>query len=391
MARTFDFLVVGGGMGGASAAYELAREGTVAVLEREEHLGAHSTGRSAAILMETYGNAPVRALTTASRRFYEAPPDGFSEEPLVSRRGALVLSGPEELGRLRALHHAVRPLVPSVQWLGDPRDLDRLVPCLAPGRWVAGLLEPRAVDIDVHAALQGYVRGLRSRGGEVVTGAEVHALRRVGGAWLVSTAAGTFAARVVVNAAGAWADRVGALAGARPIGLVPKRRTAVNVDAPGDPSAWPFVIDVEEQVYFKPDARRLLVSPCDETPVAPCDAAPDGYDVAVAIDRLERMTTLRVSHVPHRWAGLRSFVADRTPVVGPDPEVDGLVWLAAQGGYGIQTAPALARLCRALALGEGVPADLAALGLELDMARAGRPGIGGDARHAGAEDAPPAA
>jgi D-arginine dehydrogenase len=379
--RSFDFLVVGGGMGGASVGYELARDGAVALLEREAHLGFHSTGRSAAILMETYGNGPVRALTTGSRRFYEAPPDDFSAEPLVSRRGALVLAEAADAPRLRALHQAMLPLVSTVEVIGA-EDLRRLVPCLAPERWAAGLLEPGAVDLDVHEVLQGYVRGLRARGGEVITGAEVLGVRRAAGAWVVATAVGPFTAPVLVNAAGAWADRLGALAGARPIGLTPLRRTALTVEAPEDPSAWPFVVDVDEQLYFKPDARRLLVSPADETPSEPCNAAPDGWDVAVAIERLERATTLRVSHVPHRWAGLRSFVRDRTPVVGPDPDVEGLVWLAAQGGYGIQTAPALARLCRALALGDGVPADLAALGLEAATVLPGRPGLARDAAEA---------
>jgi D-arginine dehydrogenase len=180
----------------------------------------------------------------------------------------------------------------------------------------------------------------------------------------------------VVNAAGAWADLVGRLAGARPIGLAPLRRTAITVDAGVEPSAWPFVMDSRETFYFKPEARRLLVSPCDETPVDPCNAAAEDYEVAVAVDQLERATTLSVGHVTSRWAGLRSFVADRTPVVGPDPEVEGLVWLAAQGGYGIQTAPALARLCRSLALGQGVPADLAALGLEAAALLPGRPALG---------------
>ena len=375
MARAFDVLVVGGGMGGVSAGFELSFDGTVAVLEREEQLAVHATGRSAAIFMETYGNGPVRALTSGSRGFYQSPPPGFTEEPLLSPRGALFLSDAEHEAELRELHRSVRQLVPSVTWV-EGGELERLVPCLAPGRWVAGVHEPGAVDIDVHEVLQGYLRGLRARGGTVVTGAEVQALRREGGAWIATTPAGQFSAPLLVNAAGAWADRVGAMAGARPIGLNPLRRTAITIDAPMDVSRWPFVSDVTEQFYFKPDARRLLVSPCDETPVEPCNAAPDDYDVAVAVDQLERATTLRVASVPHRWAGLRSFVKDRTPVVGPDPQVEGLVWLAAQGGYGIQAAPALARLCRALASGRGVPADLVACGLQAAMLVPGRPGLG---------------
>jgi len=374
MTQRCDFLVVGGGMAGVSAGAELSRDGRVVVLEREEQLAVHSTGRSAAVFMETYGNRPVRALTRGSRGFYEEPPAGFTEEPLLSRRGALFLADGPTLADLREHEAAVRPLVPSVEWLGAA-DCLRLAPCLLPERWVAGLHEPGAVDIDVHEVVQGYVRLLRGRGGAVVTSAEVTALSRAGGTWTATTPAGTFEAPVLVNAAGAWADVIGRLAGASPIGLTPMRRTAITIDPPGDVSAWPFVGNVAEEFYFKPDARRLLVSPCDETPMEPCNATPDDYEVAVAVDQLERATTLRVQHVPHRWAGLRSFVADRTPVVGPDPGVEGLVWLAAQGGYGIQTAPALARLCRALALGEGVPPDLAAFGLaEADLSP-GRPAL----------------
>jgi D-arginine dehydrogenase len=362
MSERFDFLVVGGGIAGASAGYELARHGSVCVLEREEQLGFHSTGRSAAKLIETYGNGPVRALTTASRAFYEAPPDGFAEVPLASIRGVLYLADDEHLPTLASELEAARRLVPSVRRV-EREELAVLVPVLAPGRWLAGLLEPAALDLDVDVILQGYARGLRARGGVVRTGEEVTAIARARDGWTVVSTSGERQARVLVNAAGAWADVVARLAGAPPVGLRPLRRTAILVDAPGDVSSWPLVIGLDESFYFKPEARRLLVSPADETPSEPCNAAPDDYDVALAVDRLEQATTIRVSHVSHRWAGLRSFVADRTPVVGPDPACDGLVWLAAQGGYGVQTAPALARCCAALAVGEPLPADVAALGL----------------------------
>jgi D-arginine dehydrogenase len=374
MERRFEFLVVGGGMAGVSAGAELARDGRVAVLEQEEQLGFHSTGRSAAIYMETYGNGPVRALTSGSRAFFLAPPQGFSEEPLVSRRGALFLAEEGQLAELGRHHEAVRKLA-AVELLPQA-DLARLVPCLAPGRWAAGLYEPGAVDLDVHEILQGYARALRARGGEILTSARLEGLRRVGGLWLAATAAGELSAPVLVDAAGAWADVVGRLAGARPIGLEPRRRTALTIDVELPVADWPFVSDYKvEEVYFKPDARRLLVSPCDHTPTEPGHAVAEDYEVALAVDGLERATTLRVSHVPHRWAGLRSFVADESPVVGPDPEVEGLVWLAGQGGYGIQTAPALARLCRALTLGQGVPEDLARLGLRLEDVAPGRPAL----------------
>jgi D-arginine dehydrogenase len=362
MTERFDFLIVGGGIAGASVGYELSRDGRVCVLEREEHLAFHATGRSAAIFMESYGNAPVRALTTASRAFYDAPPEGFSEEPLTSPRGALFYADEAHAGELRAHFEAVRAIVPSVAWVsGDA--LSRHVPCLAPGRWVAGFLEPGAADLDVHAIHQGYVRGLRARGGVVRTAAEALRVTRTGGDWIVTTAASELSAPILVNAAGAWADALARLAGAPPIGLAPLRRTAILVDAPPDVTRWPMAVSADEELYFKPESGALLVSPCDETPSEPCNAAPDDYDVAVTVDRLERATTLRVNHVRHRWAGLRSFVADRTPVIGPDPACDGLVWLAAQGGYGIQLAPALARACRALTVGEGLPSDLVALGL----------------------------
>jgi D-arginine dehydrogenase len=372
--KPFDFLVVGGGIAGVSVGYELARDGRVCVLEREDQLAFHSTGRSAAIFMETYGNAPVRALTRASRGFYASPPDGFTDEPLTSRRGALFLADEAHLAELEGHFEAVRAIVPSVQWV-ERDELSRHVPCLAPDRWVAGLFEPGAADLDVHAIHQGYVRGLRARGGVVLTGAEVTGVSGAAGRWTVTGAAGELSAGTLVNAAGAWADVLAGLAGAPPIGLRPLRRTAILVDAPGDVSSWPLVASVNEEFYFKPESRRLLVSPCDETPSEPCNAAPDDYDVAVAVDRLERATTLRPKHVSHRWAGLRSFVADRTPVVGPDPEREGLVWLAAQGGYGIQLAPALARVCRSVCVGEGIPAELAALGLAAGDLSPGRPAL----------------
>jgi D-arginine dehydrogenase len=372
--RSFDFLIVGGGMAGVSAGYELARHGSVCVLEREDQLAFHSTGRSAAHYMETYGNVPVRALTTASRAFYGAPPEGFGEDPLTSPRGALYLADEDHLRTLRDQLEAVKEIVPGVRWI-ERDELRSHVPCLAPDRWIGGLFEPGAMDLDVHAIHQGYVRGLRTRGGIVLAGEEVTAVSRSTGGWAVRSGTGERSARVLVNAAGAWADVLARLAGAPPIGLRPLRRTAILVDPPGDISSWPLVIGAAEDFYFKPEARRLLVSPADETPSDPCNAAPDDYDVALAVDRLEHATTIRVQHVSHRWAGLRSFVADRTPVAGPDPACDGLVWLAAQGGYGIQTAPALARACSALSVGAPLPEDLAALGLTAGELSPRRPAL----------------
>jgi D-arginine dehydrogenase len=244
------------------------------------------------------------------------------------------------------------------------------VPILRPDAVAGAFYEPRSRDIDVHAAHQLFLRGFRARGGTVVTDAEVGGIERAGNAWQIATRAGEFHAAILVDAAGAWADEA-VLAGARRVGLVPKRRTAFNVDPPPGiaVAAWPLVNDVGEELYFKPDAGRLLVSPGDATPSPPVDAQPEEEDLAIGVERLERMTTLTIGRLPHKWAGLRSFVADGSPVVGWDGEVPGFFWLAAQGGYGIKTAPALARTAVGLIAGNGLPADLRDLGLaERDLA-----------------------
>ncbi len=359
-----DVIVVGAGIAGASVAFELAATRRVLLLERERQPGYHTTGRSAALFTETYGNAVMRALTRASKAFLAQPPAGFAPAALLSPRGTLLVARTEQLPALQRAFAECASLVDNlVLWSGN--DVRTRVPCFAPDQVAGGLLEPDAMDIDVHALHQGYLRGLRARGGTLTCNAEVRALRHDGRRWLVDTAGGSVAAPLVVNAAGAWADELGRLAGALPIGLVPKRRTAITFEPPpAMPSGhWPAVIDIDEAWYFKPDAGRILASPADETPSPPCDAQPDEYDVAVLVDRLTRFTTLRVPRIRARWAGLRSFVADKTVVAGFDGQAPGFFWLAGQGGYGIQTAPAVARAAAALVNGDAVPADIAALGV----------------------------
>jgi len=360
-----DIIVIGAGIAGASVAYELAATRSVLLLERESQPGYHTTGRSAALFTETYGNAVMRALTRASKGFLCAPPAGFASTPLLAPRGTLLVARAEQLPALQRAREQCAALVGNLAWWSADEVCAR-VPCFAPGQVAAGLLEPDAMDIDVHALHQGFLRGLRARDGMLVCRAEVVALGRYRQGWRVQTAAGEFAAPLLVNAAGAWADEIGGLAGAAPLGLLPKRRTAITFDPPNgtaiDP--WPAVIDVDEEWYFKPDAGRILASPADETPSPPCDAQPDEYDVAVLIDRLTRFTGLKVPRIHARWAGLRSFVADKTIVAGFDAQADGFFWLAGQGGYGIQTAPAVARAAAALVSGEAIAADIAALGVE---------------------------
>ena len=367
--ETADFLIVGAGMAGASAAYELAAHGRVLLLEREGQPGYHATGRSAALYTQTYGHAVVRALTVASWGFYSNPPAGFAEHPVLGPRGVLLIGRADQQAALDAAYAEGRRLTPAVERLDRNGALAR-APMLRADYVAGAVWEPDAMDLDVHAIQQGYLRGLRARGGRLVGDAEVRAVERRDGLWVVRTPAGDFAAPVLVNAAGAWADSLAHLAGVPAVGLVPKRRTAVTFDpvfddpkdAEGLPG-WPMVIDVDETFYFKPESGRLLASPADETPVDPCDAQPEEWDVALAVDRVEQAARFHIRRLTHRWAGLRSFVADKVPVVGIDEEAPGFLWLAGQGGYGIQTAPAMARTAAALATGGGLPDDVAALGV----------------------------
>jgi D-arginine dehydrogenase len=358
----FDFLIIGSGIAGAGVAYELAQGASVLLLEREVAHGHHTTGRSAALYIETYGNAVIRGLTRASRAFFEAPPPGFCDYPLLTPRGCLNIARSDQLGALAAATaeagHVAVPLTRDAV-------LD-LVPVLRPDYVAGGLLEPAAMDADVAALHQGFLKGARARGAEVRTGCDAAAIQREAGGFRVTCASGeTFQAAVVVNAAGAWADRIAELAGAARVGLQPLRRTALIVDAPpgADIRSWPAVIDVDEQFYFKPDAGRILASPADETPSEPCDAWADEMDVAICVERMQAAADIPVRRIVRSWAGLRSFVADRSPAVGFDPAVPGFFWLAGQGGYGVQTAPAAARAAAALARGEPLPPDIAAEGV----------------------------
>jgi D-arginine dehydrogenase len=364
MVERFGVLVVGGGMAGASAAANLAGGGSVAILEREDQPGTHATGRSAALFSEIYGNAPVRALTRASRGFLFDPPPGFAASAITSARGALHIARADQMAALHAF--AALPDVAATTRLVDAAEARALSPLLRAGYAAAAVHEPQARDIDVNALHQGYLRQLRAGGGRVITGCAVTSLDTSAGLWRATTDQGVFEAPVIVNAAGAWADRIGAMAGLAPIGLTPCRRTAITVDAPATPGIAdsPMTLDIGQQFYFKPDAGKLLLSPADETASEPCDAQPDELDIATVIDRVERATILKVTRVRSKWAGLRSFVADRTPVVGYDPACSGFFWLAGQGGYGIQTAPAMGRLAAALVRCEATPAELVDCGVE---------------------------
>jgi D-arginine dehydrogenase len=364
----FDVAVIGGGIAGASVAANLVSNASVVIIERETQPGYHATGRSAALFSEIYGSAPVRALSRASRGFLESPPADFAAAPILSPRGALHLGGRDDADLLDRAFETAHRLVPSVARIAPAAVLDK-VPAMRPEAVEGGgVFEPDARDIDTNGLLQGFLRRVRNGGGKIMLEAPVTALERDGSGWRILAGAAELRAGAIVNAAGAWGDAVAGLAHVSPIGLVPKRRTAFLITPPAemDTRAWPLTIGAREDLYFKPDAGKLLVSPADETPSAPVDAQPEEMDVAIAADRLAQRTTIEVRRVEHKWAGLRSFVADKTPVVGYDPAVAGFFWLAGQGGYGFQTAPAMARLAAALISGNRVPAEIQDQGITAD-------------------------
>ena len=375
MAERVDFLVVGAGIAGASIGYFLAPHGRVVLLERESQPGYHSTGRSAALFIENYGTPQVRALTCASRAFFEQPPPGFSERSPLTPRGAMFVGGADKAEALEEVYETGRKVSPHIRRLG-PAEARARVSVLAPG--LAAVYEDSPMDMDVHTIHQGYLRGLRARGGRVDCDRQVTQCERSGEEWMVNAGENAYRAAVVINAAGAWCDEIAKLAGAQPIGLQPKRRSAF-IFAPPEGIAtagWPMVIGADESFYFKPDAGMLLGSPANEDPVDPQDVQPEELDIALGIQRIEEATSLRIRRPTRTWAGLRSFVADGDLVGGYDPKRKGFFWLAAQGGYGIQTSPAMGETCAALVRGEPVPGRVAEFGLTAAMLSPARSGLG---------------
>jgi D-arginine dehydrogenase len=360
-----DIVIVGAGIAGASAAYALAPHARVVVLEREERPGYHSTGRSAALFSATYGNAPVRALARAGRPFLESPPPGFAAHPILSPRGSLVYGDAARRDELAARCDDWRRTGTEVRLLSGA-EVRALVPPLRETVAEVGILEPGARDIDVDALHQGFLRAAKAGGATFMMNAELRVAGFSSGRWRLDTTAGELSTGVLVNAAGAWADEVALIAGIAPLGIQPLRRTAVIFECArfGGPQSWPMAVNAAETLYFKADAGRFLASPADQTPSSPCDAQPEELDVATLIDRLERETLFEVKRLTAKWAGLRSFASDRTPVCGFDPGEPAFFWLAGQGGYGIKTSPALSALAAALILQRAVPAQLVDAGVD---------------------------
>lgn len=363
-----DFLIIGAGIAGASVAHWLASHGRTIVLERESQPGYHSTGRSAALFMESYGTAQVRALTLASRAFLQSPPPGFSDHPLLTPRGALMVASAEQQSVLDEHWEILRAISPAARRL-TPAEACALVPALRADLLAGAVYEPDAADMDVHAIHQGYLRGMRRAGGTLVCDAAVFAMHHANGCWQVTAGGKTYEAPVVLNAAGAWCDAIGKLAGAQPLGLQPCRRSAFIFAGPADQnhSHWPMVHGAGEDWYIKPDAGMLLGSPANADLVDPQDVQPEELDIALGIHRIQEATTLKIERPTRTWAGLRSFVADGDLVGGFDDQLEGFFWVAAQGGYGIQTSAAMGETCAALAQGLSVPPYPASFGLTADM------------------------
>jgi D-arginine dehydrogenase len=369
--NTSDILVIGGGIAGLSAAAELSRRAKVTALEAEEQIGFHSSGRSATMLHYALGDRLVRALTLASRAFFDSPPEGFSDAPLGRRMPVLIHAREDEREALDALERE----------LAFFADLDRLdaqgVHALCPllkedARH--GIADRNGMRLDPHALLQGNLRQLRANRGELHTGERAARVEYRSAAWHVTTERGeSYSAPVLVNAAGAWADRIAELAGVQPLDLQPKRRTIITFDAPPGTAldGLPFAKTVGDELYFAPESGRLFASPMDEVPSDPLDAQPDELEVALAAYRMEERTIVKVERIHSRWAGLRSFTPDRHPAAGFAPNAEGFFWLAGQGGFGLQTSPAMARIAASLIAGEPWPvSDVTAE--ELDPARFAR-------------------
>lgn len=338
--KQYDIAIIGAGIAGASLAAEIAAKASVVILEAEERPGFHATGRSAAFWSETYGGPGVQPLTTASQQDLEQ--GGF-----LSPLGSIHIGRREDRPAMEAFLDAFR----GSNVLLEEVDPALMIPGLR-AEWILGVHEPSCSYIDAAGLLAACLRRARRAGATLVCNAAVQALKRQTGGWLIETRAGHYRAEILVNAAGAWADGIAGLAGAPPLGITPYRRTMVQLRTdPPAPNGLPHVADISGKFYFKPEAAgKIWLSPHDEIPSSPCDAAPEDIDVATAIDRFQHAVDWQVEALEHKWAGLRSFAPDRLPVYGFDPALPGFFWCAGQGGFGIQTAPAAARLAGSLLL-----------------------------------------
>ena len=350
MQSDYDIAIIGAGIAGASLAFALRGRAKTVLIEAEDHPGYHTTGRSAAFYTETYGGSAVRALTTASKAFFFAPPEGFSPTPLVHPRGALHIATQQQAVCINAMLNDYKDY-PAIHQL-SAAEVYALAPVLKSGRFIGGIYDPDCKDIDVAALHGGYLRGAQKAGITLLKKAPVTALKHNGRCWHITAGEANVRATIIVNAAGAWADAIAGLAGVSTKGLTPMRRTIITFKPAADlyNGALPLVIDIEDRFYFKPEAGLIWASPADETPMPASDVQPDELDIALTAERIEAATRFKIDHVHSTWAGLRTFAPDRAPVFGFDTNTPGFFWCAGQGGFGIQTAPAASDHCASLIL-----------------------------------------
>lgn len=358
-----DFVIIGGGIAGVSAAAHLAPHGSVHLLEKETSLAYHTSGRSAAMLVENYGSDGSRPLVKASRPFLEHPPEGSVDSPLLSDRAVMWVSPEGTLAILEERAHLARSRGARCVLLSSDEVVSH-VPTMR-GDWLeGGLYEPSGADIDVAGLHQAFVRIARRHDAVILTDAPVTSIERTGGRWVIGSGERKVSGDVVVNAAGAWGDHLAVMAGLAPIGLQPMRRTAFMVPGTEESATWPMVVEVNERFYFRPDGVQFLCSLAEENPSEATDARPYTEDVALAIERINQATTFGIRTVNSQWAGLRTFSPDRDLVIGEDPTAPGFYWLVGQGGIGIQTSPAYGELLAHLSTGDPLPDHFTAVGID---------------------------
>jgi D-arginine dehydrogenase len=360
----YDYLIIGAGISGAAAAFELSAYGTVVIIEAESMPGYHSTGRSAALYTPNYGGPIVRRINQVSKSFFEKPPPGFCNTPLLTPRGQLTVALPGDTEKLTPILQQSTPEAP-IERLTATQACE-LAPLLNPQYVESATFEAGVADIEVATLHQGYLGAVKQRGGTVTCSMRVEHIIRKEGTWQVSGNGQTMTGKVLINAAGAWADQIAIMAGASPTQLVAKRRTAITVELPQhltSSTRLPAIDFADCNGYLKPESGKLMVSPGDEKPIEPQDAWPEDWDIAVLVDWLENRTLIEVQRVEHSWAGLRTFAPDNIPTVGYDPKVEGFFWLAGQGGYGIMMAPALGHATASLVTTGALPADMLTMGV----------------------------